>query len=274
MNNYRLLVIFDALMCTPMPDPITGAPRTKWDDGSGFITQQAIKFRIKKYLKESGEKILHYEDVDGYTVFNELGTYNLTEREAQEKALQYLDVRLFGALDLATDKSKGKDGKKGLVKIRGPVSVSNAVTVDPITVREVASNRQYKIDVNEDGSNQGSSFANMASIVEYGLYSCYMGVNAIEGEKTGLTDEDMEKLINASVHMFDDDYSCMRPLGSMNVRHVYVWTWKPEKLACSDAKIMESVVVQHKEGISTPGKYTDYLVSVKELPIPVKDYVE
>lgn len=274
MIDYRIMVLFDVAMCAPMTDPYTNSPRTRWDDGRGFITEQAIKFRIKKALKEAGEKILHYAENDDYTVFNELDTYNLTEEEAEKKALQYLDVRLFGALDLATDKTKGGEGKKGKVKIKGPVTVSYSVTVDPVTLHDVATNRQYKIDINEDGSNQGSSFGNVSSIVEYGLYSCYIGVNAIEAKRTGLTDSDMDLFIDAIVRMFDNDYSCMRPLGSMNVRHVYVWRWDSKKERYSDAKLMDSVHIEHREGISKPAKYSDYVISVDTIPSLIGDYIK
>ncbi len=273
MNNYRILVLFDASMCAPMTDPETKMPRTRWDDGRGFITEQAIKFRIKKYLKESGEKILHYEDREDYTVFKELNAYKLTEEEAKEKACQYLDVRLFGAMDLATDKSKGSEGKKGRVLIEGPVSVGYSLTEDPITLHDVATNRQYKVDINEDGSNQGSSYGNVSTILEYGLYSCFIGVNNIKSKVTGLTDSDVELLIDAIVHMFDNDYSCMRPLGSMNVRHVFVWKWGEKETGCADWKLIDSVKIEHKEGILKPSRYADYIISVDEVRIPVKDYI-
>lgn len=270
MYNYRFLILFDASMCTPMPDPLTSEPRTIWTDGRGFITPQAIKYRIKKYLYENGEEILHFEKSDDYTVFKEIDAYNLSPEEAKERELEYLDVRLFGAMDMARDKKNGKDGHNAIIKIKGPVTLSQAVTIDPITVRIVSINRTYKVDTNEDGSNQGSSYANDSAIIEYGLYSCYGGVNAIEGEKCRLSDRDMEKFFEAVAHMFDNDCSVMRPIGSMLVRHVFVWKWKDELV--SESQLKDCVRIILKEGISKPSRFSDYSIEVGEVSIPVIDY--
>ena len=271
MYNYRFLILFDASMCSPMTDPLSNEPRVLWDSGRGFITPQAIKYRIKKYLYDKGENILHFERDEDYTVFKEIDAYNISLDEAIGKELKYLDVRLFGSLDMATDKSNGEEGNNVRIKIKGPVSLSFAISVDPVIVRNVATNRTFKVDINADGSNQGSSFANDSSIIEYGLYSCFGGVNAIEAEKTGLTDEDIEKFFDAIVHMFDNDYSSMRPLGSMEVLHLFVWKWKDELV--SNRRMKRSIKIQLKEGINIPSDYEDYNITVENIRILVKDYV-
>lgn len=272
LYNYRFLVLFDASMCNPMPDPLTSEPRVKWTDDCGFITPQAIKYRIKKYLYEKGEKILHFQKNEDYTVFKEIDAYNITPEEAIKREEEFLDIRLFGTFDMATDKKNGDEGNSARIKIKGPVSMSQSVSIDPITIRIVSTNRTYKVDINEDGSNQGSSYANDSAMLEYGLYSCYGGINALEADRTGVTDEDMEKCLDAIVHMFDNDYSVMRPLGSMLVRHLYVWKWGKEELV-SEASIKESVNIQLKEGINKPSGFKDYKISVEKTSIPMLDYV-
>ncbi len=272
LYNYRFLILFDASMCNPMPDPITGNPRKKWTNGCGFITPQAVKYRIKKYLYEKGEKILHYQHYEDYTVVKEINAYKISPEEAKKKEKQYLDIRLFGTFDASTDKSNGDEGNSAKIIGKGPVSVNFPVSVDPITSRIVSTNRAYKVDVNKDGSNQGSSYANDSAIVEYGLYSCYGGINALEANETGITDEDMEKYLNAIVHMFDNDYSTMRPLGSMLVRHLFVWKWKEEPI--SDLIIQKSVQIKHKEGIINPASFQDYVIKIENLPCYVGDYVQ
>lgn len=272
MDNYRFMFIFDVKMCNPMPDPRTGQPRITWDDGCGFITPQAIKYRIKKYWHEQGENVLHYEKGSEYTVFRELNAYDLSDEELHKKACRYIDYRCFGAMDLASDKRDGKEKKKGILKIKGPVSFSFAETVDPITTSDYSVNRSYRVDTNEDGSNQGSSYANDLILVDYGLYTCFGGVNSIEGKSTDLTDEDIEKMFHAMAHLYDNDYSSMRPMGSMNVRHLFVWRWGEEDEGISNTRLMNSISIQHKEGVVKPSSYNDYIIKAETLSVPVEDY--
>ena len=272
LYNYRFQILFDASMCNPMPDPITANPRNKWTNGCGFITPQAIKYRIKKYLYENGEKILHFQRNEDYTVVKEINAYEISPEEAIEKEKQYLDMRLFGTFDAAKDKRNEEEGNTARIMENGPVSVGFPISIDPVTIRIVSTNRSYKVDVNKDGSNQGSSYANDSAILEYGLYSCYGGINAFQAERTGVTDEDMEKCLNAIVHMFDNDYSAMRPIGSMLVRHLFVWKWIEEPI--SDLIIKKSVQINHKEGIINPASFQDYVIKIENLPCYIGDYVQ
>ena len=272
MNNYRFLVIFDAAACNPMPDPYTCCPRTL-ADGRGLITSQAVNYRVKKYLKSEGEKILHYDDKtdDQYTVFGEIKAYEISQEEAERRELQYLDVRLFGSQDMASEEGKKKN--KRAICIKQPVSFNHAMTYHPIIVKDVSINRGYRVDNNEDGTNQGSSFANSSKIVEYGLYGMYGGINAVEAKRTNTTDKDIEKLIQALCKMFDNDYSSMRPLGSMTVRHVYVWKWDEKQKNVFDAKIKDSIKVALKEDVFSPSCYDDYIIKECDCGIELRDYI-
>ncbi len=272
MNNYRFLVIFDAAVCNPMPDPCTGRPRTL-SDGRGLISSQAINYRVKKYLKSDGEKILHFDDKtdDQYTVFGEIEAYKISQKEAEKRELDYLDTRLFGALDMASE--NGKKENKRSIGITLPVSFNHPRTYHPIIIRDIFLNRSYRVDSNEDGTNQGSSFANSSKIVEYGLYWMSGGINAIEAKRTNTTDEDIEKLIQALCKMFDNDYSSMRPLGSMTVRHVYVWKWDEKEKNLFENKIKDSIKVTLKEDVISPSCYEDYIIKEYDCGIEFRDYI-
>ena len=182
-----------------------------------------------------------------------------------------LDTRLFGGLDMASE--NGKKENKRSIGITLPVSFNHPRTYHPIIIRDIFLNRSYRVDSNEDGTNQGSSFANSSKIVEYGLYWMSGGINAIEAKRTNTTDEDIEKLIQALCRMFDNDYSSMRPLGSMTVRHVYVWKWDEEEKNVFANKIKDSIKVALKEDVISPSCYEDYIIKEYDCGIELRDYI-
>lgn len=237
--SYRMMVLFDCEMCNPNGDPGTGYPRIRTSDDRGYITSQAIKYKVKKWFNHMGYPLLHYIEDPDETVKNRIlgKEKSLGENELMKRALDYIDVRLFGALDMSGD---------FVLKIKGPVSVGEAISYEPVNLVEANVNRGYKVDVKVtekgDVENSGSSFNNIRPLIEYGLFSFFSGIDSRMGNKVGVSDEDVEKLIDAYIHLFNIDYSTLRPLGSMLIRNVIVWKWKGEKKV-NDRQLIDMVKV-------------------------------
>ena len=250
--DYRIILLTDAKNCLPPADGKTGKPKVS-GTGRGLITPQALKYRIKARLVERGEKVLNFDHGEDYTVFKQINAYDKTVN-LKEEAKKYLDIRLFGGMDLAN--------KIGFA-IEGPVSVEEAETVDPVILRQRVNSRTYKVDVNDDGSNAGSGYGNVTEIVEYGLYKTLIGIDMVRAKDMGTTDEDMEKLIDAVVHIWDHDYCALRPMGSMLVRKVIVWRMRKGEEK-SIEKIKDSVKIRKKDGIEIPSNYEDYVIEITD----------
>lgn len=254
-RNYRFMLIFDAKNCNPNGDPETGGLRML-RDGKCMVTKQCIGYKLKRYLYEQGVKILHYCPNDEL-IIDKLGGTEAVKDElgCKEKALEYLDVRLFGACDLA---------KPLCLKVTGAVTMEHAITVDNAKEKKLFINRGYKIALKENGENNGSGFGNVTMLLEYGLFTSYGGTNTRHATDNNLTDGDMEIFFEGLEHIFENDAANIRPVGSMNVRKIIVWTWEGNKQPVSDAKIKESVHIRLKDEIAIPANYEDYEILVDD----------
>ena len=263
--NYRYVLLFDVNNCNPNGDASFGEPRVRDIDGRGLITEWCIKHKIKKVFVEEGEKVLHFQRDEDYTVFSEIDAYNKTNEKASEDELNYIDTRLFGSLDAAKRKLESR-----AIKLVGAFSIDNAMTIDPINIKELAINRNFKVDVDEKGNNKGRKNDNKFPIVEFGLYLSQGGIDKKRGEIMRVTDQDVDLLFDAMLRMFDGDYCSTRPMGSMNIRKLIVW--KSEERLPSPTKLMESVNISKVEGVGVPSMYSDYKITINS-EIPYKEYV-
>jgi len=263
--NYRYVLLFDATNCNPNGDASFGEPRVRDIDGRGIISEWCIKYKIKKVLIEEGEKVLHFQRDEDYTVFGEIDAYNKTNEKAREDELDYIDSRLFGSLDAAR---RQKDSRA--IKLTGAFSIDHPMTIDRINIKEMAINREFKVDVDDKGNNKGRKNDNKSPIVEYGLYLSKGGIDKKRGTKMKVTDQDVELLFDAMLSMFDGDYCSTRPMGSMNIRKLIVW--KSEEKLPSPTKLMESVVISKVEGVGVPSIYSDYKITINS-ELPFKEYV-
>lgn len=252
MYNYRFLLIFDAARCLANGDPETGLQRLIGD--RALISQYCIKNKVKKYLAENNEDILHYDLSEKVLIGDKLGN-NKDEKEYLEEAKKYLDVRLFGICDLA---------KKIAINAQGPVSLENAISIDPVNMVRMNVNRNYRVSVNEKGDNDGSSFNIPVEIMDYAMFTCFGGTNRFAAQDLGLSDEDMDKFFVALKNMFEEDFSVARPAGSMNINKLIVWKWEG-KSKYSNKQLRESVCIRKKEDICFPQSENDYEIVIEKL---------
>ena len=110
-------------------------------------------------------------------------------------------------------------------------------------------------------------------IVPYALYAAKGYVSPAFAERTGFTQQDLDLLFEALLHMFEHDRSAAR--GEMIVRGLYdfehVGTQHPNnaeqnrreaRLGCAHAhKLFEGIQVKLKEGRGFPESFTDYEVT-------------
>jgi CRISPR-associated protein Csd2 len=146
-------------------------------------------------------------------------------------------------------------------QVRGPVQLSFARSIDPVVPQEVTITRMAittEADATKKATEMGRKY-----IIPYGLYRAEGFVSAnLARRVTGFTEEDLDLLWQALLHLFENDHSAAR--GKMAVRELIVFRHDTE-LGCAPAyRLFETVKVERKATVAVPRSYDDYLVRVSE----------
>ena len=247
-------------------DPLNGnRPRTEYD-GHGEISDVCIKRKIRNRMQDLGQTIFVQSDDrtdDGCKSLKDraksLEKIKTPEEFAKQACEKWLDVRTFGqvfAFNSFTCRSVG---------VRGPVSIHQAMSIDPV---EVVSMQITKSTSSERKSDQdrGSDTMGMKHYVRFGLYEIKGSINVQLAEKTGFTQEDAKVLKECLRTLFVNDASAARPDGSMEVVKVYWWEHNCKEGQYSSAKVHQTINVSMKGGVLTPASVDDYQIELTELP--------
>ncbi|MEA4889690.1 MAG: type I-C CRISPR-associated protein Cas7/Csd2 [Clostridiaceae bacterium] len=271
-------------------DPLNGnRPREDYN-GYGIFSDVAIKRKIRNRLQEMGNYIFVQTDgMENDMKFDpslKENYHSLKERAAGDSQLaaeikkgkdadaevfakiaceKWIDVRSFGqvfAFKKDTKKAIGQEDENGSqlsVGVRGPVSIQQAVSVDPIEIVDM----QITKSVNAEAGKSGKASDTMGTkhYVNFGLYVIRGSINCQLAEKTGFTDEDAEKIKISLCTLFENDASSARPDGTCEVCCVYWWKHDEKTPKETSATIQRSLQITTK--VEEPRSFTDY-----EIPIP------
>lgn len=259
------VVLVSATNANPNGDPLNGnRPRENFD-GYGEISDVCIKRKIRNRWQDMGQKIFVQSDDradDGFSSLKDRADGCALLREeikkkkgadrdkcAQIACEEWLDVRSFGQVFAF----KGVEVSIG---VRGPVSVHQAVSVQPVDIISM----QITKSVNSESGKEGKASDTMGTKhrIGFGLYVLKGSVNVQLAEKTGFTQEDAELLKEALKTLFENDASSARPEGSMEVCRLYWWQHEEKMPAVSSAKVHRSIKVEPKT--DKPASFADYEV--------------
>jgi len=256
------VVLVSATMANVNGDPLNGnRPRTDYE-GYGEMSDVCIKRKIRNRMQDLGASIFvqsQDRSDDGATSLSkraeDLKGVKDPEEFAKLACERWLDVRAFGQVFAFK-------GNTVSVGVRGPVSVHQAVSVDPIEVQSM----QITKSVNsEDKEGKASDTMGTKHFVKYGMYIVKGSINVQLAEKTGFTQEDAELLKQCLKSLFINDASSARPDGSMEVVKLYWWQHNCKEGQYSSAKVHRSVHVSLKDGIVVPKSADDYQIYLDEL---------
>ena len=281
-NRYEFVVLFDVENGNPNGDPDAGnMPRVDPETGYGLVTDVCLKRKIRNYVETAKE------NEEGYRIYIKDGVpLNTSDKEAcdvigvapdklkdlkkdkpsvDEKirnfmCSQFYDIRTFGAVMTTFVK-----GALNCGQVRGPVQLGFARSVDPILPQEITITRvaiTTEADAEKKGTEMGRKY-----IVPYGLYRVEGYVSANLARKTtGFSEEDLQLLWEAILNMFENDHSAAR--GKMAVRELIVFKHDCELGRAPAHKLFDLVTAAHKEGVTAPRSYDDYIVNVDEAHLP------
>lgn len=247
-------------------DPLNGnRPRTDYS-GFGEISDVCVKRKIRNRMQDLGQSIFVQSDErcdDGFGSLSErasatLGKIRSKDEYAQKACETWLDVRSFG--QVFAFKANEKGGVS--VGVRGPVSIHQAVSLDPVDVVSM----QITKSVNSEPSEKKSSDTMGAKhFVRFGLYKLKGSINVQLAEKTGFTEEDALIVKECLRSLFLNDASSARPEGSMEVVKLYWFDHNCKDGQYSSARVHRSVQASLREGIDVPASAGDYAITLEQL---------
>ena len=274
MNKIDFILLFDALDANPNGDPDGGnLPRIDAETGHGLVTDVCLKRKIRNYVQLTRGCEPPYDIyVKEKAILNDqheraYKALSLDEKDATSATLakkwmcaNFYDIRTFGAV-MTTGVNCGQ--------VRGPVQLSFARSLDPVTQLEYAVTRcavtTQKEAIAQKGDNRtmGRKFT-----VPYALYSAKGVVNPFLAEQTGFGEADLELLVESLTHLFDFDASAARPAGSMAVRKLIFFRHSSQLGNAPAHKLYEAIKIARKPGVEFPRSIDDYDVVLDESAIP------
>lgn len=303
-NRYEFMFLVEAAGCNPNGDPDMGnLPRQDEDTGLGYITDVALKRRIRNYIQDAYDtdenmKILMQKGTsinekiaEGTLTVNEITAFpknfvNTKVSETEEYMTnKYWDVRTFGGV-LSTGRNAGQ--------VRGAVQIAGSnFSIDPIQPKNITVTRMCYTDGGDystldeykaaDQKRPDDKKRTMGTkqFIPYGLYLVRGSVSACLAKKNGFTEEDLDKLFEAIIQMYNHDISSskegMSVVGPLII-FKHVGTQAPENeeqnkkeamLGCAPAhKLFSLLDIRKKDGVLTPRQYKDYDVALHVSEIP------
>lgn len=288
-NRHEFMFYLSCTDANPNGDPDMGnLPRVDMDTMSGYITDAAIKRRVRDYIE-----MAHGQE-EGMGIFVQQGV-NLNRKIAEAKhaagaekdktpsgveksraaaCSMYWDVRTFGAV-MSTGPNAGQ--------VRGPVQVSFGRSLDPVRPVDISITRVASADVVKDGVLKDYQELEAASdesrlrtigrkqFIPYGLYEIHGFVSANFATQTGFSEHDLMYFFEALANMYDHCRSSSK--GTMSVvspvivfRHVGDPSGPENQglLGCAPAhKLFELVQVTKRDGVLVPTSYQDYECKIR-----------
>lgn len=292
-NRYEFLFYIECRNGNPNGDPDMGnAPRMDPQDMHGYITDVAIKRRIRNYVQtafagEDGMEMLVRSASNintGIAKAKEQAGVEISVKEkepvyAGRKAAceMFYDVRTFGAV-MSTGPNAGQ--------VRGPVQLAFARSLDPIQTRDISITRMAKAeDVSTaksaadyeawEAERPEDSLRTMGrkQFTPYGLYEARGFISANLAQETGFDEGDLKALFEAILNMYEHDHSASK--GEMAVitplvifRHVGTDSdlkqrKRQARLGCAPAhRLFDLVQVEKKPEVAYPRSWRDYNATV------------
>ena len=265
INKSEFVLFVMAALANPNGDPLNGnRPRSDFD-GYGYLTDVNIKRKIRNRLQELGHKIFVQQedrsDDGAVTLKDRAIDFKDIESESEfaEKACErWLDVRAFGAV------FPMKGFACPSVRVRGPVSINIARSVDPINITTLQITKSVSGDKDEKKA-KGSDTMGTKHVVDFALYKIEGTINSRIAEKTGLAQEDVDAIKEALRTLYVNDASSARPEGSMRVAKMYWFDHNNRDGQYPSWQVHESVQAVLKDDIEFPKSLDDYKFVVTDL---------
>lgn len=270
-NRIDFVYIFDVQDGNPNGDPDAGnLPRVDAETGMGLVTDVCLKRKVRNYVQVAKQL------TDGYDIFikekavlNTLIDYahdDESVKAAKDKTMaardvmcsKYYDIRTFGAV-MSTGKNAGQ--------VRGPIQMTFARSVDPVTALEHSITRMA-VATEKEAEKQGGDNRTMGrkATIPYGLYVCHGFISANLAKQTGFNEEDLDLFFDALKNMFDVDRSAAR--GLMSAQRLIVFKHDSMLGNAPANKLFDLVKVERTDKTVPARSFADYEVTIDKEHLP------
>lgn len=275
-NRIDFVYIFDVQDGNPNGDPDAGnLPRVDAETGMGLVTDVCLKRKVRNYVEvakkqENGFDIFIKEKAVLNTLIDKAhddtavkNAKDKTDAARSYMCQNYYDIRTFGAV-MSTGKNAGQ--------VRGPIQLTFARSVDPITTAEHSITRMA-VATEKEAEKQGGDNRTMGrkATVPYGLYVCHGFISANLAQQTGFSEEDLTLFWEALKNMFDTDRSAAR--GLMSAQKLIVFK-HDSALGNAPANKLFDLVKVEKICNGSPRSFSDYSVTINRAHVPQNVTIE
>jgi CRISPR-associated protein Csd2 len=282
-RRHDFVLVFDITDGNPNGDPDAGnLPRVDPETMQGLVTDVCLKRKVRNWVDVTRGEQEHFKiyvqnrgialNTLHQRAYDRLGLKSTgskqkredVDRARDEMCRNFYDIRTFGAV-MTTGVNCGQ--------VRGPVQMTFARSVDPIvpldiSITRVAVTRAEDAEVIEGEEKEGGKVTEMGrkAIVPYALYVGYGFISAQFAKQTGFSQEDLAVFWEALQGMWDLDHSSSR--GLMACRGLYVFTHMNGLGNAPSHTLFERISIQRNNGVESPRKFADYLVTVDDQNFP------
>jgi len=206
-NRSEILFIYDCTFSNPNGDPLdANKPRIDEETGRNIVTDVRLKRTVRDYFHDmKGEEIFIRDITDDDEhlldakmraedfLANKKDKSKLSLKEMRETIRQNIlssciDVRLFGATIPIEKSSK----EKSSVTLTGPVQFKMGQSLHRVKLQFIKGTGAFA-----SGSERTKKTFREEYLLPYSLICFYGVVNDCAAEHTGLTDDDVNKLMDA-----------------------------------------------------------------------------
>jgi CRISPR-associated protein Csd2 len=270
-NCIEFAYLFDATNSNPNGDPdAANQPRQDYETGLGLVTDVCVKRKIRNYVEMVGGSktpnriyvtegaVLDDKHAEAYKENGIDPKKNANGKSGDLTAWmcrQYYDIRMMGA-PMVGDLNCGK--------VRGPLQIGIAQSVDPIRPVQLSITRMAatKAAEGKDNKTMGSKW-----IVPYALYRVHGYVNAPLAHRSGATNDDLTLLWDALRQMWHYDRSAARP--EMSARRLIALKHPGPMRTANTPELADVVTIARATDPKVPARmWSDYRVDINRAGIP------
>jgi CRISPR-associated protein Csd2 len=260
-NRYDFVYLFDVKDGNPNGDPDqANLPRVDAENQEGLVTDVCIKRKVRNYvqlkheLKPPFDIFIRQGNILAKIIDDVKKEQDKDVEKAQKKLNQlYYDIRTFGAV-----LSVGKEGGAGTV--RGPVQFTFSRSEDRIYQAEHSITRlcvTTEEEAKKQEKRESASTFGRKSTVPYALYRMHGFISAVDAQKSGFTEEDLNLLWEALINAFEHDRAAAR--GEMTKRKLIVFKHESHLGNARSGELFDLFKISKKTDI--PRAWSDYSVT-------------
>ncbi len=266
-NRYDFVFLFDVKDGNPNGDPDqANLPRVDAENQEGLVTDVCIKRKVRNYVQ------LKHQHEKPYDIFIRQGNVlnELIDKSSGETPIKrqvnmcqdFFDIRTFGAV-LST-------GDKGAGTVRGPVQFTFSRSEDRIYQAEHSITRcavTTEKEAKAQEKRENASTFGRKSTVPYALYRMHGFISAVDAQKSGFSEEDLQLLWEALQNAFEHDRAAAR--GEMTPRKLIVFKHDSHIGNARSGELFDRI--QIAKSTELPRDWKDYTVSIdKSVPLGIE----